>query len=607
MGALFMEGPTGASPGPKKKKEDFLATGTVIAGRYTIERHLASGGMGRVYIAKQAPLGRSVALKVMHKHLLRDKEAVGRFLREAVAVSQLKHPNTITIFDYGEGGDGNFFIAMELLEGEPLSKYLERQTALPPQEAVTTIAQVGRSLAEAHRKGIVHRDLKPENVFLSSAEKGLVKVLDFGIAKLIEKPGEDVGQKLTRVGFVCGTPEYMSPEQARGDELTGQSDLYALAVVLYQLLAGKVPFSESSAIATVLKHQSEAPPPLPSHIPVTLANFVTQRGLAKDPADRPKDADAFVQEMELAAIQAGVMVEASGTLPAMTVRNALGGAAAAGKAPILAPSQQPTLIAQSSAAAPASRKPWLLLLVVLVLIAATASALFVVLQGRQDGERPADVVPEGTGQRVPPKDVPVEVPPEVVTASKYHRFAIVSEPPGAFVYDGDVLIGETPLEPIRMAPDELRRLTVSLPGYVPQELVIALPSEATEPADHAFRVELVPLKKLAVSTRPPGAQLFLGGKYLGQTPVDAVEVPPTGFVTLRFELEGYESASVEVDTAQNAQVEVALVAIPPATSPQGGKTTERGGGKKRGGGTTTKDKTVPEKDKEPETSPYKIW
>ena len=286
-----------------RRADEILPPNTQFGGRYRIIKHLAAGGMARVYVAEQAPLGREVALKILHREFSEDLDSVKRFEREAIAVSKLTHPNTITVFDFGQAEDGQFYLAMEFLEGEPLSNRLKKVGALAPQDALAIAAQVSRSLAEAHQKGIVHRDLKPDNIFLGQIERNFVKVLDFGIAKLMKS--EPV-TKLTQMGAIPGTPEYMSPEQARGEELDGRSDLYALGIVLYEMLSGKAPFTAPTFLATALKHLSQPPPPLPRTVPAPLASFIINVALAKSPNDRPATADLFLEGLEEAANSSGI-------------------------------------------------------------------------------------------------------------------------------------------------------------------------------------------------------------------------------------------------------------------------------------------------------------
>jgi serine/threonine protein kinase len=225
------------APHPSSPAADPLI-GRLINDRYRIASLVARGGMGRVYRAEQAPLGREVALKVLHPRYEgdHDPEFQRRFFLEASTCAKLSHPNTVTIFDYGRTEDDIYYIAMELLEGRTLHRAVRTDGPFAPQRAMHIARQVCRSLREAHKSGLVHRDLKPANVFLMrhGDEEDFVKVLDFGLVKDIETPDED----LTETGLFMGSPKYMSPEQIRGENVDGRCDVYALGVMLYEMLTG---------------------------------------------------------------------------------------------------------------------------------------------------------------------------------------------------------------------------------------------------------------------------------------------------------------------------------------------------------------------------------
>src|SRR5688500_749715 len=202
--------------------------GRTIGGRFRVIERIGTGGMGTVYRAAQSGLDRHVALKVLKRELVSDRDTVARFHREAKAMSMLMHPNSVRVFDFGEDAEGYLFLAMELLEGELLTAWVEREGAAPVDEAVVAAQEVLRSLAEAHSKGIIHRDLKPDNIFLARVDghaRPVVKVLDFGIAKVF-RDDQKIDALETQAGTVFGTPRYMSPEQAQGKTLDHRSDLY---------------------------------------------------------------------------------------------------------------------------------------------------------------------------------------------------------------------------------------------------------------------------------------------------------------------------------------------------------------------------------------------
>ncbi|HEY2749377.1 MAG TPA: protein kinase [Polyangia bacterium] len=263
--------------------------GRLLAQKFRIDRLLGAGAMGRVYLAEQTNLGKQVALKVLHNAMAGDAALAKRFYREAKSASMLSHPNILQIIDFGDDG-GLLFIAMELLSGRDLYRAIKQDFPFPLERVGHIVGQILGALDEAHAKGVVHRDLKPENVMLLDVrgESDFVKVCDFGIAKVAsERDGE--GSAITMAGMVCGTPEYMSPEQARGDALDGRSDLYAAAVILYQMVAGDVPFRAESALGVITKHLTEEPTPpskrLNASVPEAL-EAVILRGLKKNKDER---------------------------------------------------------------------------------------------------------------------------------------------------------------------------------------------------------------------------------------------------------------------------------------------------------------------------------
>ncbi len=278
--------------------------GTKLEGRYEIIERIGTGGMGTVYRAKQEPLGRSVALKILKTELNWDSDTVTRFHREAKAMSLLTHPNTVRVFDFGETKEGTLFFAMELLEGELLTAKVDREGALDPVEAIQITQQILRSLSEAHSKGIIHRDLKPDNIFLANVEGSetfVVKVLDFGIAKVVERERQ-IDQLETQAGTVFGTPRYMSPEQAQGKKLDARSDLYSVGVLLYHMLTGSAPFVDDDAVVVMAKHIREKPTtpraaapdrPIPSSL-----ERVVLRMMEKDASKRYRTAEKLDRRLE---------------------------------------------------------------------------------------------------------------------------------------------------------------------------------------------------------------------------------------------------------------------------------------------------------------------
>ena len=277
--------------------------GKTLPGGYHILDLISVGGMGRVYRAEQSALGRTVAVKIIHPHLLSDENSALRFITEARAASQLNHPNSIAVFDFGRTDDGQPYLVMEFLRGKDLARVAYEEGPLPFSRIVDVLRQVLAALSEAHDLGIVHRDLKPENVILEPLRRGgdFVKVVDFGLAKL---RADAQGPNVTSPGIVCGTPDYMAPEQGRGDPIDGRSDLYAVGVVLFQLLTGRLPFEADSPTQVVMMHMT-IPVPDPRqvaperNIPEPLVRVVNQ-ALAKDAKKRFQDASEFADALKSA-------------------------------------------------------------------------------------------------------------------------------------------------------------------------------------------------------------------------------------------------------------------------------------------------------------------
>ena len=270
--------------------------GQIVADRYHVVKKLGEGGMGQVYLAEHVKMGRRSAIKVMNPAMVHDPDAVARFNREASNASRINHPNVCAIYDFGETADGLIFLAMEFIEGEPLTDLLERKGALSLPEATTIFLQTADALQAAHELGIVHRDLKPDNIMLT---KATVKVVDFGIAKAIG--GDESGQKVTKTGLVIGTPEFMSPEQLSGDKLDGRSDLYALALVLYRMLTGKLPFEATTAQEVMVKRLTDEPLKLADARPDLSfppgLQQVLDTALARTPAERFQSVAKFAADV----------------------------------------------------------------------------------------------------------------------------------------------------------------------------------------------------------------------------------------------------------------------------------------------------------------------
>ncbi|NLE85331.1 MAG: protein kinase [Myxococcales bacterium] len=288
--------------------EEDRFVGTTLPGGHHILDLIGVGGMGRIYRAEQSVLRRTVAVKIVHPHLMADENSAARFLTEARAASQLNHPNSVAVFDFGRTEAGQPYLVMEFLRGKDLAQVAYEEGPLPFSRIVDVLGQVLAALGEAHDLGIVHRDLKPENIILQPLRRGgdFVKVVDFGLAKLRADPKST---SVTSPGIVCGTPDYMSPEQGRGDTIDGRSDLYAVGVILFQLLTGRLPFEAEAPTQVVMMHMS-IPAPDPRQvcpkrqIPAALAEVV-KKALAKSPAQRYQDAHELAQALRQAVEDLG--------------------------------------------------------------------------------------------------------------------------------------------------------------------------------------------------------------------------------------------------------------------------------------------------------------
>jgi eukaryotic-like serine/threonine-protein kinase len=269
-----------------------VEAGTVIDGRYRVMARLGSGGMADVYLAHDTLLGRQVALKLLHHRFAEDQEFVERFRREASSAAGLSHPNVVAVFDRGEW-DGTYYIAMEYLPGRSLKAVVREHGPLSPSDATDIIVQILLAVRFAHRRGIIHRDIKPHNVILD--EEGRAKVTDFGIARA-------GASDMTMTGSIMGTAQYLSPEQAQGHAVSETSDLYAVGVVLYELLTGSVPFEGESAVSIALKQVSVEPTPPSERNPEVgpALDAVVMRSLAKDPLARFASADEFIAALQQA-------------------------------------------------------------------------------------------------------------------------------------------------------------------------------------------------------------------------------------------------------------------------------------------------------------------
>ncbi len=278
----------------------FIRPGScTIADKYHLERQIGRGGMGTVYSATHRELERGVAVKLLQSDFVSDPNALERFRREALAAARLNHQNVADVFDYGTLPDGSAYIVMELVEGVTLRRYMDVRPEVDIAAAVEIVKQSCLGVEAAHRRHIIHRDIKPSNIVVTLDYRRalLIKVLDFGIAKLREPAS--TGMTLTNQGGLIGTPRYMSPEQCAGGNADIRSDIYSLGVVLYELIADRPPFDAPSPTAIALKHLHDQPPPIETasaNIPDSLVRLVMQ-SLSKSPDQRPQTAASFAEKL----------------------------------------------------------------------------------------------------------------------------------------------------------------------------------------------------------------------------------------------------------------------------------------------------------------------
>ncbi|MGB0591288.1 MAG: serine/threonine protein kinase [Myxococcota bacterium] len=478
--------------------------GTTLEGKYEISGQLGEGGMGTVYLAHQASMGRDVAIKVLRPEYSHNRLAIKRFHREARAASRLAHPNTITVYDSGQSEEGLLYQVIELLKGQPLSDILENEGPLDPHRAIRIVAQICDSLAEAHEAGIIHRDLKPENIFIEAkyGNPEFVKVLDFGIAKIADA---DITQA-TKTGMICGTPSYMSPEQAMGRELDGRSDIYSLGILLWELLEDRRPFEGNTPMEVMLKHINEPVPGVPEPVQGPMRGHL--KGLfewvmAKPPQKRPQTCQELKSELlkiAAASPEGGVPVEVHHTTtmdtespdksPAGTLNTGLAHSPA--EASVTSPSRK---IAFGIAAAA---------LLGLGAVAAMLSTGTPEAEPVKTAEAPAATA-EASGQAS-------STPPEV-TAPDAPDDAKVAEPEG----------GEE-------APKSPEMVTVT------------------------------------IRSTPLGAEVFdIDGALLGLTPVELKREKGAEAMTLTFKKEGYADRSQPVDPSKSLMWSVTLAKVAPAT------------------------------------------
>ncbi|MBA3454556.1 MAG: protein kinase [Deltaproteobacteria bacterium] len=417
--------------------------GLALDNKFKILRLIGRGGMGEVFEAEHVGLGKRVAIKLMLEKYSGDGEAIARFTREAHAASRIGNPHIIDVSDIGTAPDGRAFVVMELLQGSPLGKVIEDGGPMPPQRALHVMRQVLRAVGAAHAKGIVHRDLKPDNIFLidGGEQQDFVKLLDFGISKMMDPDLQAAATKLTTTGVVMGTPLYMAPEQAMGVDIDHLADIYACGVILYEMLAGRPPFEGATYAVLVAKLLTTEPQLLSELRPGLAPKLIAavHRALEKEPNKRFASAEAFAAA--LPATNSASAIELAGTL-------------ASGK-----------VVAVPRPAPPRSRAPWVAMALALAVGIATAAVVIVMNKENAADTKPrpeaAPVMAPTESPSVPA--TPVTADPRAVEANT-GRLDVKSRPPGATVIvDGVTYKGQVTLT---AGPHKIR---LELDGYKPAE------------------------------------------------------------------------------------------------------------------------------------------
>lgn len=433
--------------------------GELIGDRYELGRQLGSGGMARVYLGHDRLLDRRVAIKVLSEPYASDPQFVERFRREASHAAGLNHPNIVAVYDRGEV-DGSYFIVMEYLAGPDLKQVIRQRAPLPPLEAIDDTQQILAALGAAHRRDVIHRDVKPQNVLV--AEDGHLKVTDFGIARA----GAEAD--MTEAGSVIGTAQYLSPEQARGDEVTAASDCYAVGIVLYEMLTGRVPFDGGPPVAVAMKQISDEPvsprivePTVPREL-----EAVVLRSLAKRPSERYRTAE----EMSRALAEARAAID--GTGGPTRVMAAAGGGGTTG---------QMTAATRVAGPPPADpprgrRRLWAILAAVLVLLVIGGVAAAMLLSG---GDAASVTVPDVANQpeaqaRATLTDAKFEVDLRTVTNAEVDEgLAIDTDPPaGTVAKEGDTVVlrvsggpGDTTVPDVTGRPEATATAQLTAAGF----------------------------------------------------------------------------------------------------------------------------------------------
>ncbi len=518
--------------------------GDLIAGKYRVDAELGRGAYGVVFRAEQEELGRDVAVKTLLPQAFLQQDIVQRFHREAQLISRLDHPNIIRLYDYGVD-EGILYMAVEYVEGRTLMDVIENDAPLETTRVRELALQILDALEHAHGQGIVHRDLKPDNIVLlrtqttEGAEYEVVKILDFGISKLIRGDGESSALKsLTQDGTVLGTPHYMSPENIVGDPIDHRADLYAFGVILYEMLAGVHPFDAPSASAVMVRHLRDDPPPAPESVAGTGLAVAIERALEKQPWDRIGSARELIELLETPAHQLP-----QSPRPASGRISQMGAKAEAVEIPNVDP--EATLIDR-----PASHRRGALLLGGALLVVVALLTVLILVGQREDegpdgiaeaGELPLPVVTEEA------LEPPVIFEPEVAEPSGVESESAADVGMRFFVEESDAGTAAVAKAPEALDDDERD------PPAEPAAERPSSPRKRTPPPEPA--VELVEVRFASI---PTNASVRIDGFPAGSTPLKK-SLPAGREVEVRFTHIGYKERTIMVTPDQpHATIEATL-------------------------------------------------
>ncbi len=448
--------------------------GALLSDRYRILRKLGQGAMGSVYLAEHVLIERQVAVKILSGDVAHSPEAMRRFIQEARSAACIGQENIVEIHDFGETESDSMYFAMEYLAGQDLAGLVRACAPLPADRVRHVLTQICRALAAAHEKGIVHRDLKPENIILIERDgrPDFVKVLDFGIAKIMS--AEAVPERLTKAGTIIGTPEYMAPEQTRGEATDHRADIYALGCILYEMLTGSVPFLGKTLMEILSKHmfQQPEPPSLRARVPVAAdLEAICLRAMAKDPAGRFQSMREMLQALEAAPVAEAASVAPPAEAVSMAPVVEAAGVAPAAPAPLQAvgPSAV-TITSVPRALTPlpvAPRRRWPAVAIAAAAVGGVALALLIHRGGAPGAEHPPPAeIAQQTSAVAPAPDQPRPASPEpqqaIPTSPRQSlapaRLVIEEGTEGAYVLlDGTRFLGQVPLDAEVPLPEGVSR------------------------------------------------------------------------------------------------------------------------------------------------------